>query len=349
MQVPESVLPIGINKIPETLLIERLIARGMSTSVTFGWEAEQECSLENLMLDHQIYREHSANGWLRGALVIETDEVVACVNVIGPQVFGQVAGDETAASRFVEAVKSVLRPVEPDDSKVEFNFWHASDNGPRGQRRMLEIEPWESISDNYPTVVRAQLDELMEWREPPGRGQLLLWQGRPGTGKTTALRALASEWREWCSFHLVLDPEKLFSKAEYLYDVALTRDSSAEWRLLVLEDTGELLASDARAQTGQSLSRLLNLVDGIIGQGMNTMVLVTTNEELGSLHPAVTRSGRCASQIEFRSFPEDEAATWFADRDLTVPERPPRVLAEMFATLDGVPTRHLEPAFGFRN
>ena len=41
------------------------------------------------------------------------------------------------------------------------------------------------------------------------------------------------------------------------------------------EDTGELLSADARERSGQGLSRFLNVVDGLIGQGLRVLVLVT--------------------------------------------------------------------------
>ena len=71
-------------------------------------------------------------------------------------------------------------------------------------------------------------------------------------------------------------------------------DDDRLWRLLVMEDTGELLSADARERTGQGLSRFLNVVDGLIGQGLRVIVLVTTNEEIKKVHPAVARPGRCA-------------------------------------------------------
>lgn len=40
-------------------------------------------------------------------------------------------------------------------------------------------------------------------------------------------------------------------------------------------------------------------MDGLIGQGFNLLVLVTTNEPVGKLHPAVVRQGRCLAEIEF--------------------------------------------------
>ena len=65
-----------------------------------------------------------------------------------------------------------------------------------------------------------------------------------------------------------------------------------------MEDTSELLSADARERTGQGLSRFLNVVDGLIGQGLRVIVLVTTNEEI-KLHPAVARPGRCAANMMF--------------------------------------------------
>ena len=86
-------------------------------------------------------------------------------------------------------------------------------------------------------------------------GRLILWHGVPGTGKTHALRALAWEWRRWCDFHYVTDPEELFGSPKYMLDVLLDEDDDdSGWRLLILEDTGELLALDAGYQSGQGLS-----------------------------------------------------------------------------------------------
>jgi SpoVK/Ycf46/Vps4 family AAA+-type ATPase len=156
---------------------------------------------------------------------------------------------------------------------------------------------------------------LMEGFAPEAHhGRLLLWHGRPGTGKTYAVRALAWAWREWCRFECVLDPERLFGSASYLMEVLTHEDDEDErkWRMLVLEDTGEMMGIDARRRLGQGLSRLLNLTDGLLGQGRKLMLLVTTNEELGKLNPAVTRPGRCLSHIEFRQLSAAEANGWLA-------------------------------------
>ena len=62
------------------------------------------------------------------------------------------------------------------------------------------------------------------------------------------------------------------------------------------------------------LGRLLNLCDGILGHGLRVLVLLTTDEDLGQLHPAVTRPGRCLSQIEFEPLLIAAARRWLGGR-----------------------------------
>src|SRR5262245_40411635 len=107
------------------------------------------------------------------------------------------------------------------------------------------------------------------------------------------------------------------------------------WRLLVMEDTGELLSADARERTGQGLSRFLNVVDGLIGQGLRVIVLVTTNEAIKKLHPAVARPGRCAANVMFDSLSDEEGAAWLASRGLDEEAGGARTLASLYAQAEG--------------
>jgi hypothetical protein len=72
-----------------------------------------------------------------------------------------------------------------------------------------------------------------------------------GTGKSRALRALARAWAPWCSSHFIMDPEELLGRGgAYLLDVlSWDGDDEDRWRLVILEDAGELIATDARAFT----------------------------------------------------------------------------------------------------
>jgi hypothetical protein len=247
--------------------------------------------------------------------------------------------------------------------------------------RTIAVPEWDEISSNYAAQTRRQLDMVMREFRPSHGGQLVLWHGTPGTGKTFALRALAWEWREWCQLHYIVDPDSFFGQhADYLMNVLMqpgmpmmalgggmvgpassfmvAHMSEAEgdvedeetaeqaWRLLVLEDTGELLTPDAKSVIGQGLSRFLNVVDGLIGQGLRVLVLVTTNEEIKTLHPAVARPGRAAANVDFLPLSSAEASAWLRERGIDE-GADSRTIASLYARLDGRDPGESAPSVGF--
>jgi hypothetical protein len=295
--------------------------------------------------------------------------------------FAYVAGkdDETVRAGMGEVRALIPRAERDQEGRVPVTFWSYSAHGPMPMGRTLSVPEWAEISGNYAEETRGPLARLMKGDLPWRGGQLILWHGETGTGKTTALRALAREWASWCEPHYITDPEKFFGdQSDYMLSVILQQEmffdeSNGEeaaadmtvvhggmwavppqfamissgpsgrserrteptWRLLILEDTGELLAADARVQRGQGLSRFLNVVDGLIGQGLRILVLVTTNEELGSLHPAIARPGRCAANVLFQRIPPEAANAWLREhgKDETVSE--PTTLATLYALVEG--------------
>ena len=269
----------------------------------------------------------------------------------------------TVAEQWLREKLPEVQPTE--DRRVPIRFWSLGGRGAGVVTRRLTVPAWAEVAENYPRSVRDRLGTLLrdDFR-PSAAGQLLLWHGAPGTGKTHALRALAWEWRSWCDVHYVTDPDDFFGRSSYLLDVLLREaddeddddddadderegagEAARRWRLLVLEDAGEFLVADAKAQTGQALSRFLNVVDGIIGQGLRVFVLVTTNEDLRRLHPAASRPGRCAANVKFSAFPPDEAAEWLARRDRTERRRE-ATLAQLYAGAAGAEEPASAP-FGF--
>lgn len=203
--------------------------------------------------------------------------------------------------------------------------------------KLIASPLWDEIADNYAQTARSQLERLMVTRDLEG-GRLILWQGPPGTGKTYALRALARAWQDWCDFHVVVDPDVFFGgeDSSYLMDILFlepgrARSGEPKARLLVLEDAGELVAANARAETGQALSRLLNVSDGLLGQGLNLCSLITTNEPIDKLHPAVLRPGRCAAEIEVPPLDVETANRWLEGRGNGGPVSEPTTVAELFA------------------
>jgi len=254
------------------------------------------------------------------------------------------ATSATIADGVISAMRAAA-PVEPRAAGVaRLTMWTGGAAGAPGRyRRWVDTPAWTDIEANYPEDVRGPLGRLMAMEEPPPQGgRLLLWYGDPGTGKTTAIRSMARSWSAWSDVHFVLDPEEFFGSPDYLMHVVSaedewwerTRSKERRWKVIVVEDADELIRADAGRTSGPSLGRLLNLTDGILGHGMRILLLITTNEPVRALHPAVIRPGRCLADVRFRPFTRHEAAEWFDGRgplpagDLT--------LAELYRIRDGL-------------
>jgi hypothetical protein len=264
------------------------------------------------------------------------------------------AASAAHAELALTAVGTALPEADTTDREVSARFWWWTEHGPTELARMLPSPPWTAIEDNYVEATRGRLAALCNWeQEPPSGGRLLLWHGDPGTGKTNAIRTLLGEWRSWAEFQFVTDPEAFLSNPGYLpATIGGQRRSrqlgpSNRWRIVVLEDAGEFLAPDAKHLKGQALSRLLNVCDGVLGQAMRALVLVTTNEPIGELHPALARPGRCLSEIDFARFDRSQLMAWCAARAVVAPDLRAASLAELYAHLDGRPLAQTRRGIGF--
>jgi hypothetical protein len=242
--------------------------------------------------------------------------------------------EDLASSVLALGTRDAKSRPAPSDGTVPVGFWHRSPRrGAARDARPVAAEPWTAIRGNYPGRCAAALDRLMALTPDCVAGRLVLLYGPPGTGKTTLLRTLAREWRGWCQADCVLDPEILFNEPGYLMDVVIGDDDDDEgpsWRLLLLEDCDELIRGEAKQSAGQALSRLLNLTDGILGQGRQVLVAITTNEDLNQLHPAAVRPGRCLAQIEVGPLSAAESTVW-----LGRPAEPGMTLAGLYALWNG--------------
>lgn len=237
------------------------------------------------------------------------------------------AASEEVANQVLDHFEHEYPLLKPTASTIPWQFWMSTRNGTKQATRQLAACTWDSIAANYPTGLKPDLGAMMDWDAPPPKveGRLIIWHGPPGTGKSHALQALATQWKGWCNFCVITDVSAfLAGGSEFMFDVLTEDDEDDEydrpsgsiihkeprWKCLVFEDTGEVMGMDAREKTGPALARLLNLADGVLGQGSNVLILVTTNDDIQKFHPAVVRPGRCRARMEFGLLSPEESVAW---------------------------------------
>ncbi len=329
MATPEAQLRLAFDEYTDfdDALTALALARFLDGSQPFVecFEVEGVSKAADLVPVGSVRRQVTGEKWQRVLAGGDGWTVLVDRGSSGSATLRVAAADPEQLEKAVADVRSRAPVVEPRPQTVPVEFWYQGRCDPTTVRRRLDVPTWDSIAAHYTAGVRRRLDGLMTMAPPGDGGRLLLWHGPPGTGKTTAIRALARSWSEWCSTVYVVDPEQFLGNARYLLSVLLEAtgdesdgadagdtgaDGAPPWRLLVLEDADELLRSDAKRETGQALSRLLNVADGFLGQGVRVLVLITTNEPLGRLHPAVVRPGRCLAEVEFTPLTAAESAAF---------------------------------------
>ena len=170
----------------------------------------------------------------------------------------------------------------------------------------IDVPTWAEIGDNYPSRVAdtARGADGAAFLSRAQRPACSSGTGSREPARRTALRALAWDWRAWCGFHYITDPETFFGPARSTCSTSCstTDEATSEWRLLILEDTGELLAADAKEQSGSGPLAAPERGRRTDRPGAAGARARDDERELRRLHPAV-RAGAVRLAHRVRRFP----------------------------------------------
>lgn len=181
-------------------------------------------------------------------------------------------------------------------------------------------------------------EDFLEWHQgliaqlKSSSNGLTILRGDPGVGKTSYLRALMAELRLSHRFYyLPISSYGLLSNpgsVEFWLQENIRHPQLK--RVCVIEDADNLLVH-RRSGNHESISNLLNLADGFLGDTLQLQVICSANAAIDQLDPAVVRPGRLLAAREFRRLTRAEAQKLACRRGLTLPRQENYSLAEIYS------------------
>jgi hypothetical protein len=170
---------------------------------------------------------------------------------------------------------------------------------------------------------------------------LSILRGEPGLGKTTYVRYLTWRLRSTHRFYflpLAVAP-LLSSPAGVEFWLDQHKEHERMRKVVVLEDAESLLL-ERGPDNQESVSTLLNLSDGLLGDALRLHVICTTNSSVEKLDPALLRTGRLIAVRSFSRLSPDEVQRLANSEGLQLDATRDYSLAEVYGReVEGCATR----------
>jgi energy-coupling factor transporter ATP-binding protein EcfA2 len=259
----------------------------------------------------------------------------------------------TKLKTFFSILHKQFPTIPEDEQKVAIQFTFYDGDSVQTESREIYCPTYQNIRNNYPTIA-PHLDYIINLERPDDIGKFIFWYGPPGTGKSYMIRALSQAYKHKANISYVIDPEQFFHNAFYMQQVITSTDPciysfedseneeleiSTPIKLFIIEDGLNYIMMDSAHKEGGAISRLLNVTDGMLGEGLRLLFLVTSNEKVENIDPAFLRIGRCLQSLEFPYLNKDEAQTWIVqhtnqNENIELPKKCPYSLAELYAAIN---------------
>ncbi len=178
------------------------------------------------------------------------------------------------------------------------------------------------LETNYPSVNHKKINEFIgtSGKDLAQKGKLLLMCGEPGTGKTTYIRNLINNQIDPETNIVLLNPTniKSFSDPNFL-TFAFTSLSNS---ILLIEEAEKVIVSREETKNtdkdNSSISDLLNITDGILGDALNIKVIATFNTSSVNVDRALKRDGRLFHMQDFDLLSYQEIQNFFRENKCVV-------------------------------
>lgn len=162
--------------------------------------------------------------------------------------------------------------------------------------KLIDIKnkkPQLSMQFNYNEDLNVLHDKILKGLRKNDNAGLYLFYGTPGTGKSTYIRYLANLINK----RVMFIPSKIAGNLDSPNFINILTSNPNS--ILIIEDAEDLLISREKGN-GSSISMLLNLTDGMLGESLGIQVICTFNSSVIDIDKALLRKGRLKALYEFK-------------------------------------------------
>lgn len=203
----------------------------------------------------------------------------------------------------------------------------------------------EQISLHYPEGTSIWHAEFVEKLQGKANG-LSIFEGPPGTGKTSYLRHLIWILNKSHRFYFIPTTAMgVLCNSDFVnFWVNEIQAHKKKQFVVILEDSEKVLMT-RESDNREEVSVLLNISDGMLGDFLHLQVICTINCKADQLDQALYRPGRLLCHRKFERLDPHQAARLSSHLGKSLPHYQDYSLAEVFAGEEhAVPTR---PRMGF--